>query len=62
MAPRPGRQPHEAPPEELKKAVTKVVTTIRLDPDVLDYFKSMGKGYQTRINAVLRAYKAAFDR
>ena len=49
-------------PAELKKASTKVVTTIRLDADVLDYFKSMGKGYQTKINAVLRAYKAAYDR
>lgn len=30
--------------------------SIRLDPDVLAFFKSQGKGYQTRINAVLRAY------
>jgi uncharacterized protein (DUF4415 family) len=30
--------------------------TIRLDPDILVWFKSLGKGYQTRINAVLRAY------
>ena len=33
--------------------------SIRLDPDVLDYFKQGGKGYQTRINAVLRSYVAA---
>jgi len=26
-----------------------------LDPDVLDWFKAPGAGYQTRINAVLRA-------
>ena len=31
--------------------------TIRLDDDILKYFKSMGKGYQTKINSVLREYK-----
>ncbi len=30
--------------------------TVRLDADVIDWFKSQGKGYQTRMNAVLRAY------
>ena len=29
---------------------------MRIDREVLDYFRSQGKGYQTRINAVLRAY------
>jgi uncharacterized protein (DUF4415 family) len=29
---------------------------MRIDRDVLDYFRGMGKGYQTRINAVLRSY------
>jgi len=33
--------------------------SLRVDPDVLSYFKSMGKGYQTRMNAVLRAYMKA---
>ena len=33
--------------------------TIRLDPDVLDWFRRQGKGYQTRINAVLRMYVEA---
>lgn len=32
----------------------KVVITIRVDIDVLDRYKSMGKGYQTRMNADLR--------
>lgn len=32
----------------------KVQKTLRLDADVLDSFESLGKGYQTRINAVLR--------
>jgi uncharacterized protein (DUF4415 family) len=29
--------------------------TIRIDADVLDWLKSKGKGYQTRINQLLRA-------
>lgn len=29
---------------------------MRVDRDVLDWFKRRGKGYQTRINAVLRSY------
>ena len=33
--------------------------TIRLDGDVLTWFKSQGRGYQTRINALLRAYMEA---
>jgi uncharacterized protein (DUF4415 family) len=32
---------------------------LRLDPDVLDWFKAHGRGYQTRINAVLRAFVQA---
>jgi len=34
----------------------KNAVSIRLDSDVLDFFKSTGKGYQTRINAVLRHF------
>ena len=37
----------------------KHAVTIRLDADVLDWFKAQGKGYQTRINAVLRLYMDA---
>ncbi|WP_039757950.1 BrnA antitoxin family protein [Bartonella queenslandensis] len=33
---------------------TKTVTTVRVDSDVLAWLKSQGKGYQTRINAILR--------
>jgi uncharacterized protein (DUF4415 family) len=32
---------------------------IRLDADILDWFKAHGKGYQTRINTVLRAFVQA---
>ncbi len=30
--------------------------TLRLDPDVLAFFRKHGKGYETTINAVLRKY------
>lgn len=33
--------------------------TIRLDEDVLSWLKARGRGYQTRINAILRAYYEA---
>lgn len=35
---------------------------IRLDPEVLRWFKAHGPGYQTRINAVLRAFVEARQR
>jgi uncharacterized protein (DUF4415 family) len=34
----------------------KSAISIRLDKDVLEFFKETGKGYQSRINAVLRHY------
>jgi uncharacterized protein (DUF4415 family) len=34
----------------------KAVLNIRVDQDVLDFFRQEGRGYQTRINAVLRSY------
>lgn len=34
----------------------KVPMTISLDPDVADWIKSWGKGYQTRVNSLLRKY------
>ncbi len=37
----------------------KVPVTLRIDPDVLEWFKHEGDGYQTRMNAVLRAYRDA---
>ena len=33
---------------------TKTSTTVRVDSDVLAWLKSKGKGYQTRLNAILR--------
>ena len=38
--------------------ITKQALSLRLDTDVLEWFRSQGPGYQTRINAVLRAFVA----
>ena len=46
---------------ELTVPVKKPIT-IRLDADVLDWFKSQGQGYQTRINTLLRRYMEANSR
>src|ERR1700691_4001948 len=38
---------------------TKKQITLRLDPDVIRWFKRTGKGYQSRMGAVLRSYVEA---
>ncbi|WP_417490392.1 BrnA antitoxin family protein [Maricaulis sp.] len=47
---------------ELRMPVTKEQVTLRLDVDILRFFKAQGKGYQTRINSVLRAYVDAMKK
>ena len=55
-------------PEQFARAIvrrglqpipTKAQLTIRVDREVLDWFRGQGRGYQTRINALLRAYMEA---
>ena len=46
------RRSRGRPPKDDKK----VSTTVRLDPDVLEAFQQEGKGWQTRINDVLREH------
>lgn len=41
----------------LKPKPAKDSISLRIDHDVLEWFKAQGDGYQTRMNAVLRAYK-----
>ena len=41
-----GRGPQTAP--------TKILTSVRLDADILEFFKAQGSGYQSRINEALR--------
>ena len=43
---KPGRGPQKTP--------TKVLTTVRLDADVIAFFRAQSSGYQTRINDELR--------
>jgi len=35
--------------------------TVRLDADMVEWFKEKGRGYQTRMNAVLRSYYEAHN-
>jgi uncharacterized protein (DUF4415 family) len=44
---------------ELVTPEPKKMISLRVDPDVLEFFKSQGAGYQTRMNAVLRAWMDA---
>ena len=41
------------------KPHTKLLLSIRVDSDVLTWFKAQGRGYQSRMNALLRAYMEA---
>jgi len=43
----------------LKPLSGKTSISLRVDAAVLEWFKAQGPGYQTRINAVLRAFKDA---
>ncbi|MBR5346439.1 MAG: BrnA antitoxin family protein [Deltaproteobacteria bacterium] len=49
---------HEVCPHRGRTRPEKTAVSIRIDSDVLEWYKSQGPGYQTRINEVLRA--AAF--
>jgi uncharacterized protein (DUF4415 family) len=58
----------EVTPEQFAKAVVrrglpvaknKEQVTLRIDSDVLEWFKLQGRGYQTHINTLLRAYMEA---
>ncbi len=43
----------------LKPVVRKSQLTLRIDQDVIEFFKEEGRGYQTKINQLLRAYMEA---
>lgn len=43
----------------LQPLPSKTSVSLRLDQDVLEWFKAQGAGYQTRINSVLRAFRDA---
>jgi uncharacterized protein (DUF4415 family) len=43
----------------LKPVPRKALLSLRIDADVIDWFKAQGAGYQSRMNALLRAYMEA---
>lgn len=43
----------------LQPLAPKASISLRVDNDVLEWFKAQGPGYQTRINTVLRAFRDA---
>jgi uncharacterized protein (DUF4415 family) len=47
---------------KLERPDTKERITVRIDRDLIAYFKRKGGGYQTRMNAALRAYMDADTR
>ena len=47
---------------EMKVSPGKKPVALRIDTDVLEWLKAQGTGYQSRINAVLRAYYEAHRR
>ena len=57
------KAPESLPPEILaqfprtrgpQKAPTKIAVSLRLSPDVVDFYKAQGPGWQTRINDALK--------
>ena len=44
---------------EIQMPKTKKMVSIRLDEEVLNWFKKSGKGYQTKINEILKMYMRA---
>ena len=46
----------------LKPVPHKVQLTLRVDRDVIEWYRKQGPGYQSRINALLRAYFQEYSR
>jgi uncharacterized protein (DUF4415 family) len=43
----------------LRTVPRKTLLSLRIDSDVIEWFKKQGAGYQSRMNALLRAYMEA---
>jgi uncharacterized protein (DUF4415 family) len=46
----------------LKPVPQKVLLTLRIDSEVLAWFRERGRGYQTQMNTILKAYKEALEK
>jgi uncharacterized protein (DUF4415 family) len=56
---KPVKKNHPAIPKRVRgaqKTPLKIPVSVRLNPDVVEYFKSQGKGWQTKINNILHDY------
>jgi len=42
----------------IQKEATKIPVSIRLDQDVVEFFRHSGHGWQTKVNEILREYKS----
>jgi uncharacterized protein (DUF4415 family) len=54
----PGAADTQSSAPKSSAVAVKQIVTIRLDIDMLEWFKGAGPGYQTRINQILRQYMA----
>jgi len=57
--PEPATSSKQQPQPQIASNGVKQIVTIRLDVDMLEWFKAAGPGYQTRINQVLREHMDA---
>ena len=55
----PGMSARAVARQGLKPVAKKALLSLRIDSDVVEWFKSQGSGYQSRMNALLRAYMEA---
>ena len=56
---RPVKESHPEIPRRVRgvqKAPTKIPVSVRLSPEVIEFFKAKGKGWQTSLNKVLQEY------
>jgi uncharacterized protein (DUF4415 family) len=61
---KPVKEEHQNIPKRVRgpqKEPVKVPVSIRLNPDVVDYFKSQGSGWHTKINDILNDYVKSHD-
>lgn len=47
---------------EVVRPEKKVMISVRLDADVLEFLRSQGPGYQSRMNAILRSYMKSHEK
>ena len=51
--------PHLVAEQDIQQGLTKEPTSVRLNPEIVAYFKSYGREWQIKLNTVLMEYIAA---